>query len=265
MQVHATAARTAGLGDGNLAGQIETEVAWQDGLMAQNTQCRICSRDVVADFSVRLWDGHWYCRDCMQAVSPTLYDYAIAHEQLEESAPFHNSAVWRNVLRLEAWIVFSVMSFFAVFGFYQSGLMGVIVGILITLFVTAVQAAIQLPMFVWLTKFKMPTTIVANGQIHVYRGACKKRLQYTAPLQHFQWRIGHSRQDTELRNTFVPKQPVVLLLLPRSRWTILGKERIACGWTQEMQLIWRAFLSLAGVSQISPSSGKPEPFQGHSC
>ncbi|HLA86242.1 MAG TPA: hypothetical protein VJL29_15750 [Thermoguttaceae bacterium] len=219
--------------------------------MYQNEPCRVCSRAMAVDYMVRLWDGQWYCRDCVEAACPGLFSYALKHPRFEESAPFVRGDVWRIALRLEAWIALFFVLLFGAIGYEQHGLMGAIVGIVAAVMSATVQAAVQLPMFVWVTRRMMPTVGVVDGLVSFHRGICKKCGPWTAPLRNFRWRVGRSRQDTGLRNTLAPKQPVVLLLFRRGRWAIFGEERIACGWTEKTRRIWTAFLTLAGVPEYN--------------
>src|ERR1700678_3654828 len=81
-------------------------------------QCRTCRSD--SDDVVHLWDGHSYCRDCVDAVCPELFDYARAHPALEESAPFSRADIWRTALRTEALVFLFFASVFS-FGAYEAG------------------------------------------------------------------------------------------------------------------------------------------------
>lgn len=203
---------------------------------------------------VRLWDSRSYCRDCVEAVCPKLFPYAMGHSRLEESAPFGRGAYWRNAWRREAWIFLFFAVVFGAIGYARSGLTGTIVGIVLAMLGTTIQAAIQLPMYAWMTRLMMPSVSVADGLVTLRRAACKKCSPSTVPLQDLQWRLGHSRQDTALRNTLIPKRPVVLLVLGRSPWILFGEVRVACGWTDETRRLWTAFLTLAGVPE-SPRKG----------
>ena len=76
--------------------------------MDPSEPCRICSRSEAPGPAVRLWDGRWYCRECVEAVSPALYRYALAHDRLEESPPFSRGDIWRAGWRLEAWVLLTL-------------------------------------------------------------------------------------------------------------------------------------------------------------
>lgn len=49
------------------------------------------------------------------------------------------------------------------------------------------------------------------------------------------WSKGNSRQDSELRKTFIPNERVLILALPRRQG------RVACGWTDETRKVLTAF------------------------
>ena len=234
------------------------EQGQQDHLMEQNESCRHCDRIVMPDDRVRLWDEQWYCRRCVDAVCPELFDYATHHDQLEEAAPYDRGAIWRSAFRMEGWIVLFFASLLGVIGYGQNGVAGAVIGIVAAVIVAIPQATIQLPMLVWLTRRNLPTVCVSDGKVTIRREGCGRRfcrnpLTCTIPLQNFKWRMGRSRQDSGLRNTIVPKQSVVLLVLRyNSKWAwLLGEGRIACGWTAPMQRIWKGFLTLAAVPEDS--------------
>lgn len=211
-----------------------------------------CFKPTSGDNTVSLWDGESYCEACVAAVSPALVKYAKSHDTLQETAPFDQRSQWRNAFRMEALIFLLFGAFFVTAGYIQWGPVGLAFGAGITLVICSIQAAIQLPMFVAMGRHRLPTVVVRDGRIECFRGGKKTHFCRSMPLREIKWRLGKSRQDSGLRNTFVQRQQIVLLILPYlpnkvARLSSLGKERYACGWSSEMMHIWQSFFTLAAV------------------
>jgi hypothetical protein len=220
--------------------------------------CRICSQPTVGADAVQLWDGRRYCRNCVESVSPELYRYAKTYDRLEELAPIDKADLWRRAWRGEALVILPFAVLFGAAGYNSFGAVGILYGLVSVGFVAALQSALQLPMFVRYTESRLPTVSVSDGLVTVHRGVRKIELQCTRPLHDFRWRLGRSRQDSHLRGTMVPRRSVVLLVIPATGWLSFGTVRIACGWTDESQRIWTAFLTLAGVATDSRTA-PPKP------
>ena len=220
--------------------------------MPPDERCKHCSKPTSAESAMSLWDGESYCEACVHAVSPALVKYAKSHASLEETAPFDPRSQWRNALRMEALIVLLFGAFFLAAGYSQQGPIGLAAGAALTVVICSIQAALQLPMFVAMGRRALPTVVVRDGQVECFRGGKKAHLCRSVSLREITWRIGKSSQDSGLRNTFVQRQRIVLLILPCLPTKIaqllsLGKERYACGWSSETMHIWTAFLTLAAV------------------
>ena len=218
-----------------------------DGMNTEPRCCRSCgaqSGDIVG-----LWDGQSYCRDCTDSVSSELFEYAAAHRSLVESAQFTSAQLWRAALRFEAgcFFVVAALCWFALIS-EGWGLTGALWGIGISLGLCIVQGAVQLPAYVWCSGRALPTVVVSDGMVHIRRRFPDRNV--CAPLHDFRWRIGHSRQDSFLRQTMVPKQRVILLLLGPGRWGGFFDYRVACGWAEEMRRVWSGFLVLAGRPEV---------------
>ena len=84
-------------------------------MIPEADHCRAC-RSQSGDFA-RLWDGHWYCRACIDALCAELLEYARSHSALTESPPFHRADIWRTALRMEAvaFLLFASMCSYALF------------------------------------------------------------------------------------------------------------------------------------------------------
>jgi hypothetical protein len=204
-----------------------------------------------------LWDGRRYCQGCVRAASLRLFDVAQSHPKLEETAPFDRVAQWRNALRMEVVVVAVFAILLGISGYSQWGPVGVLYGIGGALILCSIQAAIQLPAFVWYGRRMLPTVVVEDGRIDCFRGGDRKWGCQSLPLEAVRWRIGRSKQDTALRNTFIQRQQVVLLMLPRRAGPFsLGYDRYACGWSPLTMEIWTAFLTLAKVPNATEGNGR---------
>lgn len=216
--------------------------------MQSDQPCKHCSKTVPPESALSLWDGESYCRACVESVLPELADYAGSHGALEETAPFDRRAHWRDAFRMEALCVLFFGVLFVTAGYSLSGPAGIVSGIGLLIVICSAQAAIQLPMFVWMGRWMRPTVVVKDGRIECYRGGRRTWYYRSLPLEDAKWRIGKSRQDSGLRSTFVRRQDVVLVVLPRAAGRLsFGSDRYACGWSDRMRRIWIAFLTLAEV------------------
>jgi hypothetical protein len=209
--------------------------------------CKRCSQPCVPSDVVRLWDGCTYCEQCVKSASEPLLAYAKSHETLEETAPFDRAAHWKRGLRMEA-ILFAIFVVpFAAYGIQQDGWRGLGMGVAVAGLIVALQGALQVPMFVWVGNISRPKVSVKDGSISLRRITNGSPMHILA-LSGVRWRFGTSKQDSGLRNTFVPRQPVIILSVRRQLGVFrITSARFACGWTPEMREIWTAFLTLAGV------------------
>ena len=223
--------------------------------MQSDELCKHCSKTVPCGKTVLLWDGNFYCQACIDSVCPELWDYARSHDVLEESAPFDKRAQWSNAFRLEALIVLFFGMMFAIGNYTRFGPIGIVYGLGMAAIICSIQSAIQLPMFVRMGRRMLPTVVVKDGQIECYRGGEKAPHSRELSISDAKWRVGKSRQDSGLRNTFVQRQVVVLLIFPLKGRFSFGTDRYACGWSDQMRRIWVGFLTLANV----PSTAKRRP------
>ena len=110
-----------------------------------------------------------------------------------------------------------------------------------------IQGGLQLPVLVWMAVRRCRRSGSAMGRCTFSPLAQRQPHASRLSDRGIAFALGKSRQDTFLRATFVPKQPVILLLHGPGRWGSLFQYRIACGWTDEMRRIWSAFLTLAAL------------------
>lgn len=211
--------------------------------------CSRCSSDYPPELTMTLWDGQAYCEACVYSFSPKLAEYARSHPRLEETAPWDFNAVWWRAIRMELFVFALFGSMLGWLGYADQGFAGLAGGLAVTAVICLFQGGIQMPTFVWHTKRCLPTLIVENGQVTTYRGGERRRwCSGVVPLRDVRWRIGTSRQDSMLRGTLVPRQPVVIL---QWTWRLYGlplvRVRLACGWTEGMRDVWVDFLEFAGV------------------
>lgn len=211
--------------------------------------CRACQGELDDATSIKLWDGRWYCPDCVRNTSPELYEYVRKHPVLEESPPFCRRDVWGWAWHVEGFFLVPVV-FLLPLSFVYPGVRAPF-----ALFVVGVmgQALIQLPLFVHRTLRDFPVIRLENSTLQVERRRLFFGSVRRVTWSEVRWRLGHSREDSELGGaSLIPKLPVILLLLRPGAWTRRGQEPVACGWTEQSFSLWLAFLQLAGVPAEYP-------------
>lgn len=215
--------------------------------MNTDVLCNFCTTTHPCEATVYLWDGNSYCHTCVGSVCPELWDFARSHVVLEESAQFDKRSQWKNALRFEVLLVLGLGTMFTFSSDPQQEPIGVAFAFGLAAFICSIQAAIQLPMFLRRGRDMLPTVGVCDGRIWCHRAAGVAGRSRSMPLSEAKWRIGKSRQDSVLRNSFIQRQAVVLFILPLKGRFSFGSDRYACGWSDRMRSIWVGFLTLAKV------------------
>lgn len=216
--------------------------------MNQRAVCPAC-RESVAEEAVTLWDGRTYCRGCVEAVSPGLYQFAVKGGQLVDvirPADYRVLSFCFNFGKLLLGFSFLLIflfwgmitlaagkaaadapSPFLTFAFFGVG----------AILLLMVKSLFQY----WLKHSYLPRGLkVKRGYLQIRSSDRRKRF----PLQECQWYVGRT----------IPGD--LICLGTGLKWGIIIRTPIAllsCGHSAEILPHWQAFLKLAGVPRL------PEP------
>ena len=80
--------------------------------------CRKCSASLTTEQVVHLWDGHDYCRECVEAACPGMAEYATANPLLVAIEPTSRMDGIRNLtiliaLTITPFLVFFLLAYFS--------------------------------------------------------------------------------------------------------------------------------------------------------
>lgn len=82
--------------------------------------CRKCSMPLATEQIVHLWDGHDYCRKCVENACPGMADFALAHPVLESVEPISMRTGIQNLALLIA-AVTAPFAMFCLVGYSDTG------------------------------------------------------------------------------------------------------------------------------------------------
>jgi len=229
--------------------------------MASDDACRVCQKALTPHFSVKLWDGKRYCRDCVEAVCSGLADYAASHDSLEETPRLRVV----DCLRFTAFLLviltglcgvlcalliiapseLEAIDLLAVSGFLAALCMVTVIMflLLVILFKTTITAkdgfitqATTMPLLKKARSFR-PTPSADTSDVKVSN---------TWNLQDCRWYVGKGRG---LYGFVAPGEPKVVLRVPVVLFgiRIWWRTSVICGFSAESRRLWKGFLTLAGV------------------
>lgn len=215
--------------------------------MNRRAVCPACGES-VAEEAVTLWDGRTYCRGCVEAVSPALYEFAKNGGELKEvveksdvslkkylrGAGYKTLIVTFMIFMIPivvlAWMDRPNARFDLLFGvcFFWCGL-------LLGYFV--------LKSFLMLTRSTLPRTVsVEQNQVVLSHAGKEQRI----PLNECLWELKGNYRDN--LTAFTGQRKGVVLLTSPGRC-------ICCSHSREMVQHLGAFLILAGVRRKSCWNG----------
>jgi len=212
---------------------------------SESSWCKSCSRSQSVDQLLKLWDGHSYCTACVKLKSPRLLTHALSHSCLEDSVPFDQALVRRSELRSALKVAMISMLTFAITGHSLYGPLGIAIGTLLGLLLTAIVFAVQMPARMKVARMNRASLRLSEGWLIVTRPL--SGLQVECVLHECRWYLGKIQHDSGLRGTGFYGAPAVVLILPRKHLLQLVRERVACGYEDESREVWLAFLTLAGI------------------
>ncbi|QDV16920.1 hypothetical protein Pan153_15540 [Gimesia panareensis] len=215
--------------------------------MNQRAACPYCG-ERVAEEAVMLWDGRTYCRGCVEAVSPALYEFARNGGELKEvveksdvslkkylrGAGYKTLIVTFVIFMLPfivlAWLDEPNARFNLLFGvcFFWCGFL---------------VSWLILKGFLMLTRSTLPRTVsVEQNQVVLSHAGDEKRI----PLHECLWELKGTYRDN--LTAFTGQRKGVVLLTSPGRC-------ICCSHSREMVQYLGAFLILAGVRRKSYWNG----------
>jgi hypothetical protein len=211
--------------------------------IAREPGCHKCGSPLTTDERIHLWDGHDYCRTCVETKSPRLARYAAEPPVLEETMP-HSPwrIVWQNFVFYwaSAMALFGTIAFFA--GLENGGIRGGLQGLLVVqLWILPVIVTFSFGIAVSFS-LSRPTFTVREGEITVRTGC---HWSTTCRLTDAAWFRGRSMQTNFLGRYLLPGGPRVLIVLPRGDER---EDRLApVGFSEFTRDVWTAFLTLADI------------------
>jgi hypothetical protein len=196
--------------------------------------CRRCKRSTNDTASYRLWDGHTYCRTCVQEAGSELAVYARDHSTLRDNPAF---SVWR--LRLHffwvQWLVSTVLfgTVATVATLEKHGAGGVL----------SVVLWLQLLILPAVLLFTLGIIRQTDWSIEIKNGVVWiARARRGFPFSNCEWLIGKATQAT--RPLFPPRLDAVLLA---TRVEGMPDEEVVVATVNPgMTPVWTQFLTLSG-------------------
>lgn len=208
-------------------------------------ECHRCDCALEAITGVRMWDGHAYCQNCVDEVSPALWNYALQHPVVSETLPYSTHRYfWRTFAILDL----SIMGIFGTLLLLGSLLDG---GLVQGLSFTAAFQLFALPFAIVFAGgqaagFAMhrPSIQVADGELTLQLGNMSSE---TTALEHYEWFHGDLSKFNMIDKVTLPSQPVILLVIPQHDED--NEKYVAVGFDERMRVIWSSFFTLAGLKR----------------
>jgi len=199
---------------------------------------------------VRLWDGRDYERARLDEEWPGLADYAAEHPQLQEAIPYEPGLIMRYHVRSMVLFAFlPVYLFLALVVVVEYPKDERLAGLAFAPFYAAFLVAGECVCFAIVgiptTSRVLPVTIMAeNGVVHF----ANPRESRTAELSELQWYVGPIYYYGRWRWPY-PRKRAIQLIFPATSadGRKLRRRAAVCGLTDEIELYWEAFLTLAEV------------------
>jgi hypothetical protein len=220
-------------------GPIPADAAVEDA-------CRYCGRALSGEAPVRLWDGHDYCRPCVDGACPGLAEHAAQSDLLEETLPHSPLVVAGKLFALGGG---AGMAFFGTFlvlaGWQDSGLVGGLQGLLLAALLVLPMIGLCAGVSALRFAHRRPSVSVTNGHLEVRTGDVWSA-RY--PLSECQWFFGDSKRMNLLEKVMPPGGPAMLIVLPREQGGMYDK-LAAVGFSEASRRRWAAFLTLARLTR----------------
>lgn len=213
-----------------------------DSHLNESANCPCCTEPVSGE-AVTLWDDRIYCRECVEEVSPALYEFVIKGGRLEETVEksdvsisnFFNGAGVKYVIT--AFLIFMFPFLLNSFLDDENAQLNILIGFLV--FCSGfVIGYILLKLLLSSYRRTLPRKVtVESGELLVIRPQGETRF----PLAECKWKFGGVDRDGITYFTGLQKGITINC----------ADYFISCGHLPEMLKYWGAFLILAGVRRKS--------------
>jgi hypothetical protein len=219
-------------------------------------ECNACARQLSLQQSVRLWDGYTYCRSCVDAASPGLFEYAEEHEQIAETVPDLDDGAgqyltcrWGNLIpriRIVSAVLGSVL--LEALGGNLAVWTGATLLALELAFETSIFA-VNVALIRRITEGSVPSASIAvsDGQVTFTsaRGVAR-----SVPLSRCRWCIvDETPKVLSAHSTAIQRHCV--LVFGGDGFTLSSAGM--CGFSPETQMHWTPFLTIAEVPRARRS------------
>ncbi len=189
-----------------------------------------------------MWDGNDYCKGCVDAVCPGLFEYAVDHDELREEVEFNLRSALLSYLLLWGVMSLFLMCLLVPVGVSRSGLAGIWQGMLAGL-ALPVLGLWTIPVNLLLLSKSSRSVVAKDGWI-TFRLPCWGR-EFKVPIAGTRWSVG--RVWDRATDVDYMLRMKVTIWAPARFWGLrLGKHVIICGVTPETRWLWEGFLTLAG-------------------
>ncbi|QDU49812.1 hypothetical protein [Gimesia panareensis] len=215
--------------------------------MNQRAACPYCG-ECVAEEAVTLWDGRTYCRSCVEAVSPALYEFARNGGELKEVVEKSDVSL-KKYLRgagyktlIVTFMIFMIPIVVLAWTDRPNARFDLLFGVCF-FWCGFLVSWLILKGFLMLTRSTLPRTVsVEQNQVVLSHAGDEKRI----PLHECLWELKGTYRDN--LTAFTGQRKGVVLLTSPGRC-------ICCSHSREMVQHLGAFLILAGVRRKSYWNG----------
>jgi hypothetical protein len=202
------------------------------------TLCRHCGRVVNETAAFRLWDGHTYCRTCVERAGAELAAYAREHSILRDNPAAPPGPAARKtflLLWLSASVVFGPLAVIVVY--QEHGFDGALSVVLLLQFLSLPVAALWAVGAYRLFKRTDWSLEIDEGVVRIHR------TPHHILLRDCEWFVGNATRAT--RPPFLPRVDAVLLTVHAKGMP--DEDVIVASMNPAKILVWIQFLTLAGL------------------
>lgn len=210
--------------------------------MNQRAACPYCG-ECVAEEAVTLWDGRVYCRSCVEAVSPELYQFAIKGGQLEDVLDesdvsinnFFEGAGYKTLIVM--FCIFMLPFVLLSMSDKGNGSLNVLIGFCL-FWGGFLVGWLVLTGLLKLTRRSLPRRVsVEQGKLRIKT----PRSFEDFPLEECRWKYGWATYDPHAKFAGLIKAIMIET----------AENKYSCGYSIEMRKHWSDFLLLGGIQHKS--------------
>jgi hypothetical protein len=199
-------------------------------------ECVHCHASVDESTALRLFDGRWYCRMCVERESPALAEYAAENDHLDDQITYDVKALLLKGAMLA--LLWALMIPFIPFAVHLSSFAEYLVAGLSS----ALFAGLIFGVGLLEAQLRYPRTMVIEaGQVSIYSPMRTRRYQ----LQNCQWRLQRSGLRQVLTEGITPRARLLAIYVPGWR----RRKPLAACQNDRSRELWTHFLKLSGVPE----------------